>query len=231
MQSARQPTQGGQGGGDGAPLIPSSVGYSTNLPPSSHTGCPTVAVLPALPSSTASSASFSNSRSTARRRPNSIESSATPAVPACCISWIAVSDSSYARWSLPVRKVKVVRRRSGSDRTANESCVGERVSATGVDLVCVEGEERLSVRARSRAWQGPAAHLFELVQARLRLGGPCDALGLLKRLGRLPVFDHAANVDRDDRVVQRVVLRGRQLGVVSLGRLRDNGRTAKDARP
>jgi len=101
--------------------MPSMVGYRTNLPPSSHTGCPTLAVAPALPSLTLSSAPFSNSRSTASRRPNSIESSATPAVPACCISCTAWSDSSYARCSLAVRNEKVVRRRSGSERMANES--------------------------------------------------------------------------------------------------------------
>lgn len=115
--------------------MPSSVGYRTNFPPSSHAAVPTP-TLAGVPFLTASSAVRSNSRSTANLLPNSIESSLLPAVPACCISCVAVRLSSYWRWRRPERKLKVVRRSSGRERMAKDSPVGERVRETGVDFVC-----------------------------------------------------------------------------------------------
>lgn len=61
-------------------------------------------------------------------------------------------------------KLNVVRRRSGRERMAKESCVGEMVRATGVDLVC--GTSAVSAGGCE---ERRGAHLLELVQARLRL--------------------------------------------------------------
>lgn len=56
------------------------------------------------------------------------------AVPACCISWIAWSDSSYCRVFLPERKEKTRTWRSGSESVEKWVDCGEKLRETGTDL-------------------------------------------------------------------------------------------------
>jgi hypothetical protein len=109
------------------PLIPNKVGYSTNAPLSSHTAL--IQAPGTFPSGPGSSSSFS----TARRRPNSISSTLYTAVPACCISWIAASDSSYFLVILPVRNEKIRICRSGREKVTNDCESGDSVMQVGVD--------------------------------------------------------------------------------------------------
>ena len=109
------------------PLIPNKVGYSTKAPLSSHTAL--IQAPGTFPSGPGSSSSFS----TARRRPNSMSSTLYTAVPACCISWIAASDSSYFLVILPVRNENIRICRSGREKVTNDNESGERVMQVGVD--------------------------------------------------------------------------------------------------
>ena len=110
------------------PLIPNNVGYSTKAPVSSHTAL--IHAPGTFPSGPGSSISFS----TARRRPNSMSSTLYTAVPACCISCIAASDSSYFRVIFPVKNEKIRICRSGRENVINDDESGESVIHVGVDF-------------------------------------------------------------------------------------------------
>jgi hypothetical protein len=89
-------------------FMPSIVGYTRKFPLSSQRA---FIVAPLQ--------SFSNSRSTASRRPNSISSTLYVAVSACCISCTAVMDSSYFRVIFPVRGLNIRIWKEGCDTSQN----------------------------------------------------------------------------------------------------------------
>lgn len=132
------------------PLIPSNVGYKTNVPLSSHTALVHIAGMrPSGPG-------ISSSLSTASRLPNSMSSTRWTDVLACCISWIAFNDSSYFRVSLPVRKENMRIWRSGRENVTNEDESGERVMQAGFDLAWK--------KVRGGCTMGWLMYLFELVE-------------------------------------------------------------------
>ena len=56
------------------------------------------------------------------------------AVPACCISWVAASDSSYFLVIFPVKNEKMRTCRSGRENVTNDDESGESVIHVGVDF-------------------------------------------------------------------------------------------------
>jgi len=125
-------------------LIPNNVGYSTKAPLSSHTAL--IHAPGTFPSGPGSSSSFS----TARRRPNSMSSTLYTAVPACCISWIAASDSSYFLVIFPVKNEKVRICRSGRENVTNDDESGESVIHVGVDFDWKGFAREWDMRTRGR---------------------------------------------------------------------------------
>ncbi len=128
-------------------------------------------------------------------------------MPACCISWIAASDSSYCRVFFPVRKEKMRTCRSGRERVTKWDEVGERVMALGTQRAY------RSERGFSEGLDGVRcnpAHLFKLEQIGLALvlPQPLDIFRRAPRLLGLPILDEPLLVGRDDGVVALRVLEG-----------------------